>query len=66
MWADAAQVETAVAAAEKALGPIDILVNNAGITRDNLLLRMSEAEWDEVLEANLKGAFNTTRRYSKG
>ena len=60
------QVESAVAAAEKALGPIDVLVNNAGITRDNLLLRMSDTEWDEVLEANLKGAFNTTRSVLKG
>ncbi|NOX38930.1 MAG: 3-oxoacyl-[acyl-carrier-protein] reductase [Calditrichaeota bacterium] len=42
-------------------GKIDILVNNAGITRDNLLLRMSEAEWDEVLNINLKGAFNCTK-----
>jgi len=38
-------------------GAIDILVNNAGITRDNLLVRMSEAEWDEVMQVNLKGAF---------
>jgi 3-oxoacyl-[acyl-carrier protein] reductase len=60
------QVEAAVAAVEKALGPIEVLVNNAGITRDNLLLRMSESEWDEVLEANLKGAFNTTRAVLKG
>lgn len=60
------QVETAVAAAEKALGPIAVLVNNAGITRDNLLLRMSDTDWDEVLEANLKGAFNTTRSVLKG
>lgn len=42
-------------------GRLDILVNNAGITRDNLLLKMSEAEFDEVLRTNLKGAFNTTR-----
>ncbi|MBI2502220.1 MAG: 3-oxoacyl-ACP reductase FabG [Candidatus Latescibacteria bacterium] len=39
-------------------GKLDILVNNAGITRDNLLLRMSEEEWDAVLDTNLKGAFN--------
>ena len=43
------------------MGRVDILVNNAGITRDNLLLRMSEAEWDAVLSVNLKGAFNCTR-----
>jgi 3-oxoacyl-[acyl-carrier protein] reductase len=43
------------------LGRIDILVNNAGITRDKLLLRMSEEDWDAVLDVNLKGAFNCTR-----
>lgn len=60
------EVEAAIAAAEKALGPVDILVNNAGITRDNLLLRMSEQEWDEVMQANLKGAFHTTKAVLKG
>jgi 3-oxoacyl-[acyl-carrier protein] reductase len=64
--ADAAQVEAAIAGAERALGPIDILVNNAGVTRDNLLLRLSEAEWDTVLDANLKGAFHTTKAVLKG
>jgi 3-oxoacyl-[acyl-carrier protein] reductase len=64
--ADAAQVEAAIAAAEAALGPIDILVNNAGLTRDNLLLRLSEEDWDVVLDANLKGAFFTTRAVIKG
>lgn len=44
---------------------IDILVNNAGITRDNLILRMSEAEYDQVLNTNLKGAFNTIRHASR-
>ncbi len=44
---------------------IDILVNNAGITRDNLLIRMSEEEWDLVLKVNLKGAFNCTRVISR-
>ncbi|MBI4052116.1 MAG: 3-oxoacyl-[acyl-carrier-protein] reductase [Elusimicrobia bacterium] len=42
-------------------GKLDILVNNAGITRDNLLLRMTDAEWDLVMNINLKGAFNFTR-----
>ena len=64
--ADATQVEAAIAAAEKALGPIDILVNNAGLTRDNILLRLSEDDWDVVLDANLKGAFLTTRAVIKG
>jgi 3-oxoacyl-[acyl-carrier protein] reductase len=60
------QVEAAIAAAERALGPIDILVNNAGLTRDNILLRLTEADWDAVLDANLKGAFHTTRAVIKG
>ena len=42
-------------------GRVDILVNNAGITRDNLVMRMSEEEYDSVLDTNLKGAFNTIR-----
>lgn len=62
----AGQVETAIAAAEKALGPIDILVNNAGLTRDNIMLRLSEEDWDTVLDANLKGAFLTMRAVTKG
>jgi 3-oxoacyl-[acyl-carrier protein] reductase len=44
---------------------VDILVNNAGITKDNLLLRMSEAEWDAVLDVNLKGSFNCIKAVSK-
>ena len=44
---------------------IDILVNNAGITRDSLLVRMSESDWDAVLAVNLKGAFNCTKAVSK-
>ncbi len=63
---DAAQVAGAIAAVEQALGPIDILVNNAGLTRDNILLRLSEADWDAVLDANLKGAFLTMRAVTKG
>ena len=43
------------------LGRIDILVNNAGITRDKLLVRMSEADWDAVIDTNLKGVYNFTR-----
>jgi 3-oxoacyl-[acyl-carrier protein] reductase len=64
--ADGVQVEMAVAATERALGPVTILVNNAGLTRDNILLRLSEADWDAVLDANLKGAFHTTRAVIKG
>jgi 3-oxoacyl-[acyl-carrier protein] reductase len=64
--AEPAQIEAAVAAAEAALGPIDILVNNAGLTRDQIVLRMSDADWDTVLDANLKGAFLTIRAVLKG
>lgn len=53
-------------AIEGDLGPISILVNNAGITRDNLLLRMSGDEWDQVLLVNLKGAFNATKAVARG
>jgi 3-oxoacyl-[acyl-carrier protein] reductase len=55
------QVTAAVEAALQAHGRIDHLVNNAGITRDNLLLRMKEEEWDAVLSVNLKGVFNFTK-----
>ncbi len=54
-------VEAAIERIEQQLGPVDILVNNAGHTRDGLLVRMSEADWDEVLDTNLKGAFNTMK-----
>jgi 3-oxoacyl-[acyl-carrier protein] reductase len=59
-------VNAAVAAIEKDLGPIDILVNNAGVTKDNVFLRLQDADWDLVLEANLKGAFRTIRAASRG
>ena len=55
------QVECAVASAIAAFGSLDIVVNNAGITRDGLLLRMSEQDWDVVMDTNLKGAFLVTR-----
>jgi 3-oxoacyl-[acyl-carrier protein] reductase len=55
------QAEALVAATVEELGKIDILVNNAGITRDGLLMRMSEEDWDAVLDVNLKGTFNCTR-----
>ena len=47
------------------MGRIDILVNNAGITRDGLLLRMSEQDWDDVMNINLKGAFNCCKSFAK-
>lgn len=55
------EVEAGMKAIVDALGRIDILVNNAGITKDNLLIRMSDAEWDAVLAVNLKGPFNCTK-----
>lgn len=64
--ADGAQVERAVQEAEAGVGGIDILVNNAGVTRDNILLRLGDDDWDTVLDANLKGAFHTTRACIKG
>jgi 3-oxoacyl-[acyl-carrier protein] reductase len=63
---DAAQIAAAVAEVEAALGPVDILVNNAGLTRDNLILRLGEADWDAVLDANLKGAFLCTKAVLRG
>lgn len=56
-----ADAERLADATLKAFGRIDILVNNAGITRDNLLLRMKEEEWDRVMAVNLKGCFNCTK-----
>lgn len=63
--ADAAAVEALFASVVEAFGKVDILVNNAGITRDGLLLRMKDADWDAVLDVNLKGAFNCTREAAK-
>ena len=62
----AAQAEQAVAAVEQDLGQVDILVNNAGITRDNLLVRIKEEDWDAVLATNLKGAFLMTKLTTRG
>ena len=63
---DPEAVRSMVAGVEEELGGVGILVNNAGITRDNLLLRMKDEEWDQVIHVNLKGAFNMTRAISKG
>ncbi|MDQ7094721.1 3-oxoacyl-[acyl-carrier-protein] reductase [Desulfosporosinus sp. PR] len=62
----AAEVDRLVQTALDHFGKIDILVNNAGITRDGLLLRMKEADWDAVLSTNLKGVFLCTKAVSKG
>ncbi len=63
--ADAAAVNQGVDQLVKEAGRLDILVNNAGITRDNLIVRMKETEWDAVLGVNLKGAFNCIRAASR-
>jgi len=62
---DGQQVEGVVESVKKDLGRIDHLINNAGITRDSLLLRMKEEDWDLVLRVNLKGAFNFSRSVVK-
>ena len=62
---NAASVESLFATVKETFGRVDILVNNAGITRDILLLRMSEEDWDMVLDANLKGTFLCTRAAAK-
>jgi len=70
-WAFAVDVSDASAvssAAEKILaeaGRVDVLVNNAGVTRDGLLMRMSDADWDTVLNTNLKGAFLVTKAFTR-
>ena len=63
--ADQAAVQEGVDRIIQESGRLDILVNNAGITRDNLVLRMKEAEWDQVLGVNLKGAYNCIRAAAK-
>ena len=62
---DAAQVDACVKATLEKFGRIDILVNNAGITKDGLLMRMSDADWDQVLGINLKGTFLFTRAVAR-
>jgi 3-oxoacyl-[acyl-carrier protein] reductase len=64
--ADAGAVDGAVKEIESAWGPVQILVNNAGVTRDGLLLRMSDEQWSEVLHTNLDGAFYAIRRVAPG
>jgi 3-oxoacyl-[acyl-carrier protein] reductase len=62
----ASQTQEAAGKAESELGPIDILVNNAGLTRDGMLVRMGEGDWDLVIDVNLKGAFLMTKLMSRG
>ena len=63
---DAAQCDALVGAIQKEFGDIAVLVNNAGVTRDNLALRMKDADWDEVLETNLKSVFRLSRAVMRG
>jgi 3-oxoacyl-[acyl-carrier protein] reductase len=63
---DPEQVEAAYAEIEAAHGPVEVLVANAGITKDTLLLRMSEDDWSSVIETNLTGSFRLAKRASKG
>lgn len=63
---DAEAVAALVKRIESELGSLDILVNNAGITRDNIMLRIRDEDWDQVLDTNLKGAFLTIRAATRG
>lgn len=63
---DAAALDAAFSEVERKLGPVEVVVANAGITRDTLLLRMTDAEFDEVVDTNLGGAFKVVKRASKG
>ena len=63
--ASTAEVNATVEAVLADFGKVDVLVNNAGITRDNMLMRMSEEEWDAVIDVNLKGVFNFSKALSR-
>ena len=63
---DSAQCDALVEAVQKEFGDILILVNNAGVTRDNLALRMKDADWDEVMETNLRAVFRLSRAVMRG
>jgi 3-oxoacyl-[acyl-carrier protein] reductase len=63
---DAGAVDAFIAEVQKQVGDIAILVNNAGITRDNLALRMKDADWDEVIETNLRAVFRLSRAVMRG
>ena len=63
---DPASVVALIEAVEKEFGQVDILVNNAGLTRDNILFRLKDDDWDAVLDANLRGAFIAIRTVARG
>jgi len=62
---DPAEAQALLEQVEVELGDVDALVNNAGVTRDTLIARMSDEDWDEVIDTNLRGAFNTCRAVSR-
>ena len=64
--AEEGSIESLIAEIEKEFGKVDILVNNAGITRDNLLMRMKEEEWDEIMQVNLKSVFRASKAVLRG
>ena len=64
--ADTAQIATLIDDVEKAFGQLDILVNNAGLTRDNVMMRIKDEDWDAVIDTNLRGAFATMRAATRG
>ncbi len=63
---DAASIDALIEAITKEFGPISILVNNAGITRDNLLMRMKEEDWQAILDTNLSSVFRTSKAVMRG
>jgi len=63
---DVASVTALIAAVEESFGSLDILVNNAGLTRDNIMLRLKDEDWDAVIDANLRGAFVAIRAATRG
>ena len=64
--ANVASVSALVAAVEEAFASVDVLVNNAGLTRDNIMLRLKDEDWNAVIDANLRGAFAATRAATRG
>jgi 3-oxoacyl-[acyl-carrier protein] reductase len=62
---DPAEAQAVIERVEGELGDVDVLVNNAGVTRDTLIARMSDEDWEEVIETNLRGTFNTCRAVSR-
>jgi 3-oxoacyl-[acyl-carrier protein] reductase len=62
---DPGEAQALVEQVESELGDVDVLVNNAGVTRDTLIARMSDEDWNEVIDTNLRGAFNTCRAVSR-